>query len=252
MDKNSKYFTDFQAHYPGAEDAILEKSFGENNDTLYINGEGPRSSEDEDILNSGAGFYARRISIDGDIPEELINTLEHYIHLRVSEGSQFFSVNSKFRVIDNFELVSAILQLFSHFNITVYNFNITAYDITNRNEKIEFMYLRKSLIALHFSKIINLELHIPVKSNTFGDFLNFLSLLCEKTPSLLSLDLTTINFDMSDIPKIINIMKTHPILKILKFDESLLYVFEDFDIIQYIKHLDDSLEIQIGEKKINL
>lgn len=74
----------------------------------------------------------------------------------------------------------------------------------------------------------------------------------KKTPSLLSLDLTTINFDMSDIPQIINIMKTHPILKILKFDESLLYVFEDFDIIQHIKHLDDSLEIQIGEKKINL
>jgi hypothetical protein len=252
MDRNSKYFNDFQAQYRGAAAAVLQDSFQETNDKLYIDKKGPCSSEDEEILNFGAGVLARNISIIGDIPKDLIETFKTYIRSRVSEGSQFFSVNSKFRVIDNFELVSAFLQLFWQFNLTVYNFNITASDITNRNEKIEFMYLRKSLIARHFSKIINLELHIPVTSNTFNDFYYFLSLLCRKTPSLLSLDLTTIIFDMSDIPKIINIMKTHPRLKILKFDESQLYVFEDFDIIQSIKHLDYPLEIQIGEKKIYL
>ena len=254
MDRNNKYFTAFQAHYFGAEDApaILEESFRENNYTLYINNKGPCSSEDQKTLNSGPGVLARRISINGGIPNDLINTFKIYIHSRVNEGLQFFSVNSKFRVIDNFELVSAFLQLFWQFNLTVYNFNITASDITNRNEKIDFLYLRKILMARHFSKIINLELHIPVTSNTFDAFYYFLSLLCRKTQSLLSLDLTTINFDMSDIPKIINIMKTHRRLKILKFDESLLYVFEDFDIIQYIKFPDYPLEIQIGEKKIYL
>lgn len=255
MDINNKYFTAFQPQYPRDEHAILKESFQENNDTLFINNKGPCSSEDKSILNSGPGFCARRISIIGGIPTDLINTFQSYIHSRVNKGLQFFSENSKFRVIDNFELVSAFLQLFGEFNLIVYNFNITASDITNRNKKIDFLYLRKILMARHFSKIINLELHIPVTSNTFDAFYYFLSLLCRKTPSLLSLDLTTINFDMSDIPKIINIMKTHRRLKILKFDESLLYVFEDcedFDIIQYIKYPDYPLEIQIGEKKIYL
>ena len=252
MDENSKYFSDFQAQWRRVAADMLQVSSQVKDAKLYIDGEGPCSSEDEEILNCGAGVFARNISIIRDIPTDLIETFKTYIRSRVSEGSEFFSVNSNFRVIDNFELVSAFLQLFWQFNLTVYNFNITASDITNRNEKIEFMYLRKSLIARHFSKIINLELHIPVTSNTFDDFYYFLSLLCRKTPSLLSLDLTTIIFDMSDIPKIINIMKTHPKLKILKFDESQLYVFEDFDIIQYIKHLEYPLEIQIGEKKFYL
>lgn len=252
MDKNSKYFSDFQAQWRRGAADMLKDSLQETNDKLYIDEKGPCSSEDKYILDCGAGVFAQDISIIRDIPTNLIETFKTYIRSRVSEGSEFFSVNSKFRVIDNFELVSAFLQLFWQFNLTVYNFNITASDITNRNEKIEFMYLLKSLIAGHFSKIIDLELHIPVTSNTFDDFYYFLSLLCRKTPSLLSLDLTTIIFDMSDIPKIINIMKTHPRLKILKFDESQLYVFEDFDIIQYIKHLEYPLEIQIGEKKFYL
>jgi len=254
MDKNSKYFNKFQAQWRRVEADMLQESFQEKDDKLYIGKKGPCSSEDEEILDCGAGVFARNISIIRDIPTDLIETFKTYIRSRVSEGSEFFSVNSSLRVIDNFELVSAFLQLFWQFNLTVYNFNITASDITNRNEKIKFMYLCKSLMARHFSKIINLELHIPVTSNTFDDFYYFLSLLCRKTQSLLSLDLTTINFGMSDIPKIINIMKTHPRLKILKFDESLLYVFEDCDIIQYqyINHLDYPLEIQIGEKKFYL